>query len=299
MACTTKSVVAVPLFFPPVVAMELVRLACEMPDHAGCSLCLWDCTELARELVCRGVVDSISPQTVQRILQSHKLKPWRHHPWLRPKAPRDQEFIRRTKDICDIYTRILKPNEMVLSLDEKTSLQPRTRLAPTRPAKPGYPVRVEHEYERKGALNLFAAMDTRKGKVYGKTYNRKRQKEFIDFMGYLDGSIGKTISVIHIVCDNLKVHSGKEVLKWLRKYPRFEFHFTPVHCSWMNQIEQWFSILQRKRFKIPNFKDLQDLAKKITLFIEQWNSIAKPFKWSKKSFTKILAKAQEVWKIAA
>lgn len=288
-----------PPVFSPVVAMELVRLACEMPDKVGRSLCLWDCAELARELVRRGVVDTISPQTVQRILRSHKLKPWRHHPWLRPKAPRDQEFIQRTKDICDIYTRPLEPHEMVLSMDEKTSLQPRTRLAPTRPAKPGQPVFVEHEYERKGALNLFAAMDIRKGKVYGKTYKRKRQKEFIDFLGYLDCSIDKTITIIHIVCDNLKVHSGKEVQKWLLKYPRFQFHFTPVHCSWMNQIEQWFSILQRKRFKITNFKDLQELAQKIELFIEQWNSIAKPFRWSKKSFKKILDKANEYFKIAA
>ena len=105
-------------FFPPVVAMELVRIACEMPEKLGRSLCLWDCTELANMLQIRGVVESISPQTVQRILYSNSLKPWRFHPWLRPKA-RDQEFIDRTKDICQLYTEPL-PDPMTRSFYAST-----------------------------------------------------------------------------------------------------------------------------------------------------------------------------------
>ena len=272
--------------------MELVRLACTMPDDRGRSLSLWHCGELARELIREQVVESISSQTVQRILQHHRLKPWRSHYWLRKKAPRDAEFIARTKDICDIYTRSLGHHEMVLCVDEKTSIQPRTRLAPTKPALPERSVQVEHEYKRGGALNLFAGLDTRTGRVYGKTYGRKRQVEFIDFLEHIDRTIPARVTAIHVVCDNVSTHHGKLVRQWLAAHPRFQFHFTPVHCSWMNQIEQWFSILQSKRLRTPNFSDLGDLAAKIGTFIAQWNEAAHPFAWTPQSFAKVLAKAE-------
>lgn len=278
--------------------MELVRIACEMPENLGRSLCLWDCSELAMMLQIRGVVDSISPQTVQRILFSRNLKPWRFHPWLRPKA-RDQEFVDRTNIICDFYTRVLADDEIVLCIDEKTSLQPRTRLSQTKPALPGKPVLVEHEYERKGALNLFAAFNTRTGRVIGATYSRKRQREFIAFLGKIEDETDPSVTKIHIVCDNLKVHSGKEVVMWLREHPRFCFHFTPVHCSWMNQVEQWFGILQRKRFSIANFPSISALAERIAEFISLWNQRATPFKWTRKSFDKVLQKAEREMREAA
>jgi len=120
-------------------------------------------------LVADDVVKRISLETVRRILSNHKLKPWRHHPWLSAKVPRDADFRARVTNIIDLYTRPLTPFEMVLCVDEKTSLQPRTRLTPTLPAQP---VRVEHEYQRKGALNLFAAFDTRTGKVNARTAER-------------------------------------------------------------------------------------------------------------------------------
>lgn len=279
--------------FHPEVALHLVKLACEMPDQLGRSLSVWDCQELARKLREDGTVESISAETVRRILNNHHLKPWRHHMWLGDKTPRDDAFYAQVRQTCDLYTRPLHPYEKVLSLDEKTSLQPRTRKQPTKPAKPKKSVRVEHEYTRKGALNLFAAFDTRTGNVYGRCFRRKRQVEFISFLEYLDAQIPDHITTIHIVCDNLRVHKGKEVLKWLGKHPRFLFHFTPVHCSWMNQVEQWFSILQRKRFKIADFASSEDLRDKIYLFIEQWNNRAHPFKWTTKSVAKIMAYADD------
>src|SRR5215207_10132722 len=157
-------------------------MACERPDDRGRSLSFWDCWEMARQLVAEGIVPSISPDTVRRVLEHHNLKPWRHHLWLSPKAPRDAAFAERVKEVCDLYTRELAADELVLCVDEKTSLQPRTRLSPTLPAQPRRPVRVEHEYRRKGALNLFAAFDTRTGKVYAHTAERKRQAEFIEFL---------------------------------------------------------------------------------------------------------------------
>jgi hypothetical protein len=234
--------------FPPEVAIHVVRLACERPDLLGRSLSQWDCAELARQLIAEGMVTDISVATVRRILAAHQLKPWRHHVWLYPKQPRDAVFYAAVAELIDLYTRPLHLNELVLSVDEKTSLQPRPRHAPTRPAQPQHlPNRYEHEYKRAGALNLFAAFDTRSGQVYGHCYDRKRQREFIDVLDALDREIDKQISTIHLVCDNVSTHHGKEVRTWLAKHPRFVMHFTPVHCSWMNQIEQWFSILQRKR----------------------------------------------------
>jgi hypothetical protein len=285
--------------FPPEVALHLVKMACELPEEQGRSLSLWTCAELARSLREAGVVDSISPQSVQRILASYKLKPWRVHYWLSPKAPRDEAFREQVLEICDLYTRPLGAHERVLSLDEKTSLQPRTRSSATRPPQPTLvPARLEHEYTRKGALNLFAAFDTRTGKVTGILRRRKRQVEFIELLEEIDRTTSVKITAIHLICDNVSVHHGKMVRAWLEKHPRFQMHFTPVHCSWMNQVEQWFSILQRKRMAAPNFDDLADLEAKIIAFITEWNEVAHPFNWTCKSFNKILAKVDVVIKAA-
>ncbi len=272
--------------------MYLVKLACELPDTIGRSLSQWDCTELVAQLVAAEVVGSISPSTVRRILVGHRLKPWRYHMWLSPKVPRDAAFAQSIQEICSLYTRRLRAEEMVVCIDEKTSLQPRPRKAKTLPAQPGYPVRVENEYERKGALNLFAAFDTRTGQVWGQTYERKRQKEFIAFLEHLDRKIPTHITTIHCVLDNLSVHKGKEVQAWLSKHPRFVFHYPPVHCSWMNQVEQWFSILQRKRLQISNFADKKSLAEQLQAYINQWNAIAHPFHWTSQSVAKVMAKCE-------
>jgi transposase len=278
------------VIFPPEVAIHVVRLACERPDALGCSLSQWDCTELARQLIAEGVVEGISAATVRRILACHHLKPWRHHLWLSPKHPRDAAFYASISELIDLYTRLLHDDEVVLSVDEKTSLQPRPRLAPTRPAQPGnIPNRYEHEYRRSGALNLFAAFDTRSGIVFGQCYPRKRQQEFITFLEQLDAEIDQHIKTIHLVCDNVSTHHGKEVRQWLVKHPRFVMHFTPVHCSWMNQVEQWFSILRRKRLRIADFDSKEHLQTKIGQFIREWNQHAHPFNWSTKSVAKVMA----------
>jgi transposase len=276
--------------FPPEVAIHVARLACERPDPLGRSLSQWDCTELARQLIAEGIVEGISAATVRWILAYHHLKPWRHHLWLYPKQPRDAAFYATISELIELYTRPLLDDEMILSVDEKTSLQPRPRLSPTRPAQPLHiPNRHEHEYKRGGALNLFAAFDTRSGKVFGQCYPRKRQQEFMTFLEQLDGEIDHHIKTIHLVCDNVSTHHGKEVRQWLVKHPRFVLHFTPVHCSWMNQVEQWFSIFQRKRLRIAEFKSIEHLQAKIGQFIREWNQHAHPFNWSTKSVAKVMA----------
>lgn len=281
-----------PRFFPPIVATHVVKLACELPDEVGRSLSTWTCVELARTLIRDGIVDSISASSVQRILASQKLKPWRVHHWLSSSVPRDEAFRQTVRNICDLYTRPLGPHERVVCVDEKTSLQPRTRTSSTRPARaPNEPVRLEHEYVRKGALNLFAAFDTRTGELTGILRPRKRQVEFIELLEAIDRSTPAEITLIHVIGDNVSIHHGKRVQAWLAAHPRFQMHFTPVHCSWMNQVEQWFSILQRKRFGAPNFADLADLEAKVLAFIEEWNETAHPFKWTTASFDKVLDRA--------
>jgi transposase len=150
-----------------------------------------------------------------------------------------------------------------------------SRAVATLPAQPGgVPVHLEHEYQRKGALQLFAAFDTRSGQVLGILRRRKRQAEFIELLEKIDRETPQTVTLIHLVCDNLSVHHGKLVRAWLAKHPRFQMHFTPVHCSWMNQVEQWFSILQRKRLTAPNFADLGAIEERVLAFITEWNAIA-------------------------
>jgi transposase len=278
--------------FPPEVALHAVRLACELPDLVGRSLSQWDCAELARQLEREQIVAAISPRTVQRILASRRLRPWRVHYWLHPKGPRDAEFLRRTTEVADLLTRSPGAHEVVLSLDEMTSLQPRPRAAPTRPARPGRPIQLEHEYRRNGALQLFAAYDTRSGRVYGECFYRKRQAEFLTFLEQLDAAIPAEVTAVHLLCDNVSVHHGRKVRRWLARHPRFVPHFTPVHCSWMNPVEQWFSILRRKRLRAPNFADVPALAKAVRQFIREWNETAHPFRWTAASFEKILAQVE-------
>jgi transposase len=278
--------------FPPEVAIYVVKIACERPDELGRSLSQWDCTEIARQLVRDGVVTSISAETVRRLLWNHRLKPWRQKMWLSPKVPRDAAFAAQVLEICDLYTRLLRPDEVVLCVDEMTSLQPRPRKSKTLPTAKDRPTRVEHEYSRDGALNLFAAFNTRTGTVSGMTASRKRQSEFIAFLEQLDGEIPKTVLTIHVVLDNVRMHKGKQVQAWLAKHPRFVFHHPPVHCSWMNQVEQWFGVARRKRLRIADFASKEHLAARLTAFIRQWNEIAHPFNWTSKSVAKVMAKCQ-------
>jgi hypothetical protein len=267
-----------------------VRLACELPEQAGRSLSQWDCAELARQLALDDVVAAISPQTVQRILAANRLKPWRSHVWLHPRTPRDATFAAHVRAVGDLLTRLLADNEVVLSLDEMTPLQPRPRRVATRPAQPGRPVQAEHEYKRAGATHPFAAFDTRSGRVYGVTTRRKRQVEYLALLDHLDQTIAASVTTIHLLADNVSVHHGMLVQQWLAAHPRFVAHFTPVHCSWMNPVEQWFGILRRKRLRSPNFADLTALQRAIHRFIAEWNEIAHPFRWTASSFDTILAK---------
>jgi hypothetical protein len=274
------------------VAIHLVRLACERPDALGRSLSQWDCGELARQLVAEGIVADLSTSTGRRMLGSHTLKPWRQHLWLHPKKPRDAAFYATVAELLDLYTRPLHEDEVGLGVDEKTSLQPRPRGHPTRPAPPhNLPNRGEHESKRAGALHLFAAFDPRAGQVYGQCDARTRQQECIAFLEYLDRELDTPIRTIHLVCDHVSTPHGQEVRQWFANPPRFVFHFTPVPCSWMNHVAQWFGILQRTRWRIADFASTEQLRATVDQCIAAWNQQAHPFNWSTKSVAKVMAEA--------
>lgn len=279
-------------FFPPEVALHIGKIACERPEASGVGLSHWDCPEIARQLVEGQHVGAISRETVRRVLKKMDIKPWRWHSWLSARVPRDADYAARVTAISTLYTRPLTDLEVVLCVDEKTSLQPRKRLARTKPAMPGRPALVEQEYERDGALNLFAAFDTRTGKVIGWNTARKRAEEFVAFLECIDQAIDPQVTTIHLVLDNLRVHKGKVATAWLAEHPRFVLSFPPVHCSWMNQVEQWFSIIQRKALAIADFPSSLALDERIQRFILRWNEQAHPFNWSSGSIAKVLAKCQ-------
>jgi hypothetical protein len=267
----------------------VVKLACERPDVVGRSLSQWESAELARQLVHDGGVVALSPQPIQRMRAHHQRKPWRQHLWLSPPVPRDAVFAAQVHDMVTLSTRPLGVGERVLGVDEQTRVQPRPRTAPTLAAQPGRPVRVEHEYARQGALHLCAGFDTRTGTVSATTAERTRQGECITFLEPVDREMAPDITLMHVVLDQLRMHKGKQVQAWLAKHPRLLCHFPPVHCSWMQQVEQWCSLLQRKRLQSADCADKQPLAERLMAFVADWNTRAHPLQWSTKSVAKVMA----------
>jgi hypothetical protein len=270
----------------------VVRLACERPDLRGRRLAPWDGHALARQLLAEGIVEDISASTLRRMLAVHQLKPWRHPLWLHPKPPRDATCYATIMELIDLYTRPLRDAALGLSGDEKTSRQPRPRLAPTLPAQPqNIPHRHEPAYKRAGALNCFAAFDTRCGQVYGHGDERKRQQACMAVLEALDQEIAAHIRPIHLVCDHVSTHQGKDVTRWFAQHPRCVVHFTPVPCAWMNHVEPWFSLLQRQRLRIADCTSKDHLRAKLDQFICAWNEQAHPFNWSTKSVAQVMAEA--------
>jgi transposase len=127
--------------------------------------------------------------------------------------------------------------------------------------------------------------------VIGQCHRRKRAAEFLAFLAHLDGQDGPEITRIHLLLDNVATHKTKAVQAWLADHPRVACHCTPVHCSWLNPVEQWFGLRQRKRLRYAAFASLDDLHLKLRRFISQWNERAHPFAWTSTSVAKVMANA--------
>jgi len=220
----------------------------------------------------------ISPSQVWRILSALDLKPWQSQSWL---TSHDPDFWEKAADVCGLY---LKPpdNALVLSVDEKTGMQAKSRINPTKPSRPGVAERREFEYRRNGTAALFAALDVHSGDVIWEAKGRTRSIEFIEFLEHLD-QVTPAELTLHLVLDNGPSHTSKQTRRWLEhpdRKERFKVHHTPTHASWLNQIELFFSIVARRLLRRGEFTSVEDLVTKISAFITNYNQKAKPFRWT-------------------
>jgi hypothetical protein len=271
------------LVFPPHVVVQVKALACEIPARLGIPLSRFSTSELAREAVARGIVASISGATVWRWLSADALKPWQHRSWI---FPRDPDFEAKAGPVLDLYQRLwegrpLRPDEYVISADEKTSLQARIRLHPTQPPAPGQAMRVEHEYERGGALAYLAAWDVHRAKVFG----RCEQTTGIEPFGRLVEQVMSqepyaSAHRVFWILDNGSSHRGKAAIQRLQTaWPTLKVVHLPVHASWLNQIEIYFSIVQRKVLTPNDFASLAAVEERLLAFESRFGEVARPFEW--------------------
>jgi transposase len=196
-------------------------------------------------------------------------------------ASADPEFEEKAADIIGLY---LKPplNAAVFCVEEKSAIQALDRLDPVLPLSPGRAERHGFEYFRHGTLSLYAALNPRTGDVLGKPTARHTSAEFVDFLGQIVASqpAGREI---HIVADNLSAHKTKNVFEFLQAHPTVRIHSTPTYSSWLNQIEIWFSKIQRDVIARGIFTSTTDLSRKLIRYIKQYNKTATPFRWRVKN----------------
>ena len=218
----------------------------------------------------------ISRSQLWKFLDRLDIKPHKVVGWLNRRH--DPEFWERVRDVCGLY---LSPphNALVLSVDEKTGIQAKERRVPTSGAGPGRPRRQEFEYIRHGTVSLLAALEVHSGEILAEPIERNDSVTFIGFLEQLDRVIASDVEV-HLILDNGSSHVSKATKTWLIDHPRFVARYTPVHASWVNQVELFFSILTRKVLKQGNFTSHQDLVSKIMRYIDRHNDTAKPFAWT-------------------
>lgn len=217
----------------------------------------------------------ISVRSVQRIWQAHGLRPHRVRQF---KLSTDPAFAEKLRDVAGLY--IDPPaHAVVLSVDEKSQIQALDRTQPGLPMKKGRAGTMTHDYKRNGTTTLFAALDVLDGTIIGRCMQRHRHQEFIRFLNTVEAEVpaGK---VIHVILDNYGAHKHSKVMAWLRRHPRFAFHFTPTSCSWLNAVEGFFAKLTRQRLKRGVFRSIVDLQAAINRFIEETNGEPKPFVWT-------------------
>jgi transposase len=245
--------------------LAVFRTACGSPPEGETH---WTVRSLAETV-------GISKSQVHVILDDADLKPHQVRSWL---TSLDPEFETKQAEVCGLYLRPPK-GAIVVSIDEKTSIQAKEPLRPTIPLAPGKPERREFEYKRHGTVALLAALLVHTGEVKGGIYERNSRTEFVDFLARLDAEIPPA-KTVHAILDNLQVHKTPEVCEWLEAHPRWRFHFTPTHASWLNQIELFFSILSRRLLRRGIFKSKDDLTTQLLSFIDRYNPTAKPFAWT-------------------
>jgi transposase len=216
----------------------------------------------------------VSYHYVAKLWREHGLRPHRQGTF---KVSKDPEFAGKVADIVGLY---LNPpgGAVVLSVDEKTQIQALDRTQPVLPIAFGASEQRTHDYVRHGTTNLFAALNVATGEVYGEC---KPTRNGADFLAFLKKAVKPHQDKdIHVVLDNLSTHITPEVEAWLANNPQVSFHFTPVGSSWINQIENWFSIITRQAIRRGTFSSVKVLIGQIRNYIQHWNSDPKPFAWT-------------------
>jgi hypothetical protein len=269
--------------FPPNVIVEVKRIACERPMDAGVPLARWSLTDLHREVLARGLVATISGTTLWRWLDADAIRPWRHRSWL---FPRDPQFAERAGPVLDLYARQwdgrpLRPHDYVMSADEKTSIQARHRCHPSLPVAPGRARRVEHEYERRGAWAYLAAWDVHHARLFGRCEARNGIAAFDRLVEQvMTQEPYRSARRVFWVTDNGSAHRGaKGDARLQQRWPNLIPVHTPRHASWLNQIEIYFSIVQRKVLTPNDFTDLGEVAQRLLSFQHRYEQTAVPFDW--------------------
>lgn len=258
-------------------------MACALPAEQGVPLSRWSAAELAREAVARGIVEQISGVTVWRWLSQDAIKPWQHRSWI---FPRDPRFADRAGPILDLYQgrwqgELLHPGDYVICADEKPSIQARKRIAKTLAAALGEGLKVEHEYERMGALCYLAAWDARRAKIFDRCAPKDGIEPFDALVDqFMSEHPYKQAQRVFLVVDNGSAHRGKRSIDRLQgTWPNLIVVHTPIHASWLNQAEIYFSVVQRKVVTPNDFADLDTLQHHLLAFGRRYEQIAAPFQW--------------------
>jgi transposase len=229
----------------------------------------WSSRMLAKQL-------GLSPSAVARIWRAFGLRPDRTETFSLSKDP---QFIEKVRDVVGLY---MSPpdNALVLSVDEKSQIQALDRMQPLLPLLPTHPERRTNTYARHGTTSLFAALDIATGRVIGKTYRRHRSSEFRKFLDEIDAAVPMELDV-HLVLDNYATHKTPEVQRWFKRRPRFHVHFTPTSSSWLNLVESFFAIVDRRVTRRGVHRSVGALEDDIREFLDAHNRDPKPFIWTK------------------
>lgn len=218
----------------------------------------------------------LSRNSIHRVWRAFALAPHRSESF---KLSKDPLFIDKVRDIVGLY---LDPPDkaLVLCVDEKSQIQALDRSQPILPMRPGQAERRAHDYKRHGTTSLFAALDTKTGKVIGQLNRRHRSIEFRKFLDKIDAEVPPELDV-HLILDNYGTHKTATIHRWLLKRPRFHLHFTPTGASWLNLVERWFGLLTQQQLRRGVFRSTRSLETTIRHYIDNHNEEPKPFIWTK------------------
>ncbi|MGQ0712681.1 MAG: IS630 family transposase [Gemmatimonadaceae bacterium] len=269
--------------FPPRVVVAVNALACELPKRRGWPLSRYSTRDLADLVVEQGITASISGATVWRWLTRDAIRPWTFRSWI---FPRDPEFAVKAGRVLDLYHGTwegipLGRDEFVLSADEKPSIQARARAHVSTPPRPGAAMRVEHEYGRAGALVYLAAWDVHRAVLFGRCEPRSGIAPFDALVAQvMEHPPYASARRVFWIVDNGSSHRGSAAAQRLAtRWPNLILIHLPIHASWLNQIETFFSILPRKVLRPNAFDSLFELEDAILAFQERYHAQAKPFDW--------------------